>query len=80
MTATQDEMIAELQRTVAELRRELIERGTALARRNSEYGERIEQQSATIDVLKTISASPDDAQPVFEVEALGDPLGAQAFP
>ena len=32
----------------------------ALATRNSEYGERIEQQSATIDVLKMMSASPGD--------------------
>ena len=36
-------------------------------RRNSEYGERIEQQSATIDVLKVMSASPGDARPVFEL-------------
>ena len=35
--------------------------------RNSEYGERIEQQSATIDVLKVMSASPGDPQPVFEL-------------
>ena len=64
MTATQDDTIAELQRTIAELRRE---RDAALARRNSEYGERIEQQSATIDVLKVMSASPGDPQPVFDL-------------
>jgi GAF domain-containing protein len=46
--------------------RELQERTAALALRNSEYGERIEQQSATIDVLKIMSASPDDTQPVFD--------------
>ena len=46
--------------------RELQERTAALAQRNSEYGERIEQQSATIDVLKVMSASPDDTQPVFD--------------
>ena len=39
----------------------------ALATRNSEYGERIEQQSATIDVLKVMSASPGDPQPVFDL-------------
>jgi hypothetical protein len=39
----------------------------ALATRNSEYGERIEQQSATIDVLKVMSASPGDPQPVFNL-------------
>ena len=31
-----------------------------MAQRNSEYGERIEQQSAIIDVLKAMSSSPDD--------------------
>ena len=41
----------------------------ALAARNSEYGERIEQQAATIDVLKVMSASPGDTQPVFELIA-----------
>src|SRR5690242_11008197 len=39
----------------------------ALAQRNSEYGERIEHQSATIDVLKAMSASPGDPQPVFDL-------------
>ena len=53
----------------AETYRELQERTAELARRNSEYGERIEQQSATIDVLKVMSSSPGDAQPVFELIA-----------
>ena len=47
--------------------RELRARTAELARRNSEYGERIEQQTATIDVLKVMSASPGDARPVFEL-------------
>jgi PAS domain S-box-containing protein len=51
----------------AETYRELQERTTALARRNSEYGERVEHQSATIDVLRAMSASPADAQPVFDL-------------
>ena len=51
----------------AETYHELQERTAALAQRNSEYGERIEQQSATIDVLKVMSASPGDAQPVFRL-------------
>ena len=51
----------------AEALRALQERTAALGRRNSEYGERIEQQSATIDVLKVMSASPGNAQPVFEL-------------
>ena len=77
MTATQDEMIAELQRTIAELRRE---RDAALAQRSSDYDERVTHQAATIEVLKEMSASPGDAQPVFDLicrqaEAL---LGVQA--
>jgi len=50
----------------AETFRELEARTAALAQRNSEFGERIEQQAATIDVLKVMSASPDDTQPVFD--------------
>ena len=53
----------------AENYRELQERTAALAERNSEYGERIEQQAATIDVLKAMSASLDDTQPVFDLIA-----------
>ena len=49
--------------------RDLRIRTAELAARNSEYGERIEQQSATIDVLKAMSASPGDAQPVFDLIA-----------
>ena len=51
----------------AETYRELQARTAALAERNSEYGERIEQQAATIDVLKAMSASPGDPQPVFDL-------------
>ena len=39
----------------------------ALQRRHNEYGEKIGQQAATIDVLKAMSASPGDAQPVFDL-------------
>ena len=55
--------------TSAETFRELQARTAALAARNSEYGERIEQQSATIDVLKAMSSSQDDTQPVFDLIA-----------
>ena len=53
--------------TGADTYRELQERTAALAQRNSEFGERIEHQSATIDVLKVMSASPSDARPVFQL-------------
>ena len=48
-----DHLIADLQRQLDECRAEL-------AARNSAYSERIEQQSATIDVLKVMSVSPGD--------------------
>src|SRR6201989_3052837 len=69
-----DQELGELRRANEELRRErdvalaeLQDRTAGLAMRNSEYGERIEQQAATIDVLKVMSASPDDARPVFRL-------------
>ena len=45
----------------------LAARTAELAERNSEFGERIAQQAATIDVLKVMSASPGDPQPVFDL-------------
>ena len=71
MATTQDGTIAELQRAVTVLRQERdgarAERDAALAQRNTEFGERIEHQAATIDVLKAMSASPGDPQPVFDL-------------
>src|SRR6202030_4856816 len=67
MSATFDEAAADPQRTIAELQRQLDACRAELAARNSEFGERIEHQSATIDVLKAMSASPGDPQPVFEL-------------
>ena len=60
-------MIADLQRANAELRRELSERAAALARRDSDYDERLAHQAATVDVLQAMSASPGDPQPVFDL-------------
>ena len=70
--------------TSAETYRALQERTAALAQRDSEYGERIEHQSATIDVLKAMSASPGDPQPVFDLivdraRDLCDAYGATVF-
>ena len=53
----------------AALTKELAARDAELAQRNTEYRERIEHQAATIDVLKVMSASPGDAQPVFDLIA-----------
>ena len=53
----------------ARLLDELRARTAELAKRNSEYGERIEHQSATIDVLKAISLFGGDDQPVLELIA-----------
>src|SRR6185503_6061027 len=74
MTAPPDDTTTDLHAVIAALRAERdaalareAELAEALARRNTEFGERIEQQSATIDVLKAMSASPGDARPVFEL-------------
>src|SRR5262249_29652914 len=70
--------------TSAETYRALQERTAALAQRNTEYGERIEHQSATIDVLQAMSASPGDPQPVFDLivdraRDICDAYGATVF-
>ena len=49
----------------AALTEELAARTAELATRNSEYGEQIEHQLATVDVLSAMSGSPGDPQPVF---------------
>jgi PAS domain S-box-containing protein len=67
MTATLDNAVADLQRDNAELQRQLDACRAELTMRNSEFSERIEHQSATIDVLKAMSASPGDPQPVFDL-------------
>ena len=64
MTATQDDMIAELRNTIAALQ---VRLDAALTQRNSDYDERVKHQAATIDVLKAMSASPGDPQPVFDL-------------
>src|SRR5689334_14080605 len=70
MSATADQELAELRRAYEEMRSERDSALAALARRNTEYGERIEYQAATIDVLKAMSASPGDPQPVFDLIAV----------
>src|SRR6188472_3160722 len=67
MTATPDNATLDPQQTIAELRRKLDESRAELAARNSAYSERIAYQAATVDVLKVMSASPGDPQPVFDL-------------
>ena len=55
------------QQLIADLRRERDKARSELAVRNSAYGERIAYQAATNDVLKVMSASPGDPQPVFDL-------------
>jgi hypothetical protein len=49
------------------LAEELATRDAALAQRDNEFGERIDHQAATLDVLRAMSASPGDAQPIFDL-------------
>src|ERR1700681_1390316 len=51
----------------AALAEKLAASTAALAQRNSDFDERIQYQAATIDVLKAMSASPGDPQPVFDL-------------
>src|SRR5947209_11771062 len=67
MTATQDNTGPDPQQIIAELQRKLDEARAELAARNSAYTERIAYQGAANDVLKVMSASPSDPQPVFDL-------------
>ena len=66
-TTDPQSIIAALQQRLDVALSEKAAQAEELATRNSDYGERIEQQTATIDVLKVMSASPGDAQPVFDL-------------
>ena len=67
MTATQDNAAPDPQQIIAELQRKLDEARAELAARNSAYTERIAYQAAANDVLKVMSGSPGDPQPVFDL-------------
>jgi two-component system, NtrC family, sensor kinase len=67
MAATPDNAAPDPQQIIAELQRKLDESRAELAARNSAYSERIAYQAAANDVLKVMSASPGDPQPVFDL-------------
>ena len=67
MTETPDNAAPDPQQIIAELQRKLDESRAELAARNSAYSERIAYQAAANDVLKVMSASPGDPQPVFDL-------------
>jgi GAF domain-containing protein len=67
MTATPDNAGLDPQQIIAELQRKLDESRAELAARNSAYSERIAYQAAANDVLKVMSTSPGDPQPVFDL-------------
>src|SRR3954464_4847810 len=67
MAATPDNATPDPQQVIAELQRKLDKSRAELAARNSAYSERIAYQAAANDVLKVMSASPGDPQPVFDL-------------
>ena len=68
--ARQQQGAPDAQQIIAELQRKLDEARAELAARNSAYSERIAYQAAANDVLKIVSASPGDPQPVFDLIAV----------
>jgi two-component system, NtrC family, sensor kinase len=67
MAATPDNAAPDPQQIIAELQRKLDESRAELVARNSAYSERIAYQAAANDVLKVMSASPGNPQPVFDL-------------
>src|ERR1700722_1236970 len=62
MTEIPDKTAADPQQIIMELERKLDDR-------TSERDQALERQTATADILKVISSSPSDVQPVFQAIA-----------
>src|SRR5215813_8701539 len=67
MTAQPDNPAPDPQQIIAELQRQLEEARAELGARNRTYSERNAYQAAANDVLRVMSASPGDPQPVFDL-------------
>src|SRR3954451_22182033 len=74
MIAPHDDAAADLQSSIAALRQQLDAAladkealAARLAYRDNEYSQRIDHQTATLDVLAAMSNSPANPQPVFDL-------------
>ena len=66
-TQAQKTQTVDPQQLIAKLQRKLDQARGELAARNTAYTERIAYQAAANDVLKVMSASPGDPQPIFDL-------------